>query len=223
MPAGVLMDLDGTLIDSSPSILAAFEMALRCVGVAPVVPLDSSLIGPPLRATLQRITGRADPALLDELALRFRESYDSTGYRQTRVYPGIADSLRALADGPCELFIVTNKRILPTGRIIDMLGWAQYVTGIYALDSTTPPFANKAELIRYLLQKHGINAADACLVGDTAADAEAALAAAVAFLGVRWGYGDFRDLRHESLTLVDEPAELRTLCALVDRNEGARP
>jgi phosphoglycolate phosphatase len=212
MPAGVLLDLDGTLIDSSPSILAAFKMALGDVGFSSVVPLDASLIGPPLRATLQRITGQADPALIDELALRFRESYDSTGYRQTLVYPGIADSLRALADGPCELFIVTNKRILPTGRIIGMLGWAQYFTGIYALDSTTPPCSTKAELIGYVLRKHGISATDACLVGDTPADADAARANGLAFVGVCWGYGEFGSPPAEEPRLLAETSQLGGLC-----------
>lgn len=57
--------------------------------------------------------------------MSFSEAYDSAGYRQTRVYPGMADGLRILADGLCQVFVVTTKRIVPTKRIIGLLGWQQ--------------------------------------------------------------------------------------------------
>jgi len=61
MPASLLLDLDGTLMESSPGILAAFETALQDVRIAPVVPLDAPPICPLPRTDLQRITGQDDP------------------------------------------------------------------------------------------------------------------------------------------------------------------
>ena len=48
MPPDILFDLDGTLIDSSPGILASFARVLAAHGLTPVVPLEPLLIGPPL-------------------------------------------------------------------------------------------------------------------------------------------------------------------------------
>ena len=45
----VIFDLDGTLIDSAPSILAGLNMAIKKSGLLPVLPLTRSLVGPPLR------------------------------------------------------------------------------------------------------------------------------------------------------------------------------
>ena len=53
MPPDILFDLDGTLIDSSPGILASFGRVLAAHGLEPLVPLDASLIGPPLAETLR--------------------------------------------------------------------------------------------------------------------------------------------------------------------------
>ena len=58
----ILFDLDGTLIDSSPGILASFARVLAARGLAPVVALDPSIIGPPLADTLRRISGIGDEA-----------------------------------------------------------------------------------------------------------------------------------------------------------------
>ena len=56
----VIFDLDGTLVDSAPSILLCLAEALASQGIAPIFPLSSSLIGPPLHETLRNISGCKD-------------------------------------------------------------------------------------------------------------------------------------------------------------------
>ena len=62
MPYDILFDLDGTLIDSSPGILASFERVLAAHGMRAAVPLEASLIGPPLAVTLRQVSGIEDEA-----------------------------------------------------------------------------------------------------------------------------------------------------------------
>ena len=57
----ILFDLDGTLIDSAPAILASFRDAFARSGIAPVRAVDESIIGPPLTETLQLLAGTTDP------------------------------------------------------------------------------------------------------------------------------------------------------------------
>ncbi|MFD2110538.1 HAD family hydrolase [Thiorhodococcus fuscus] len=211
MPTTLLFDLDGTLIDSSASILAAMSGALTREGIDPVVPLDESLIGPPLRQTLSRITDCGDLEVIERLAAHFREVYDTVGYRQTRVYPGVDDSLCTLAASGSRMFIVTNKRIYPTRLILEMLGWTDLFSGIYTLDSVSPAAASKGVLIAQLMREHSILAHDACLIGDTPEDAQAAHDNGLRFVGVSWGYGLFAPDVLRDRPLLNDGAEIARL------------
>ena len=87
MPPDILFDLDGTLIDSSPGILASFGRILAAAGLPPAVPLAASLIGPPLAVTLQQVSGIADEVRLTRLVEAFKQDYDTAGYLATEMFP----------------------------------------------------------------------------------------------------------------------------------------
>lgn len=211
MTKHLLFDLDGTLIDSSPSILASFAAALERCGRQPAVALERGLIGPPLRATLRKVSGCDDEAELDRLVAAFKEDYDERGYRATLAYPGVADALAALAGVGAALFIVTNKRILPTTRILAHLGWTDFFRGVCALDSTTPPAADKAALVAGVVAAHGIAAPRALLVGDTPEDMVAATKNGLRFAAARWGYGRFDEVALTGMKSLAEPREIAGL------------
>jgi beta-phosphoglucomutase-like phosphatase (HAD superfamily) len=118
----ILFDLDGTLIDSAPAILASYRDSFAAAGREPVRPIDASIVGPALTETLQLLTGSTDPALMEELAGHFKASYDSTGYLQTAAYEGVSDMLSQLAASGLHLAIATNKRLHPTQLILQHLG-----------------------------------------------------------------------------------------------------
>jgi phosphoglycolate phosphatase len=205
----LLFDLDGTMIDSSASILASFAEAFEKSGIKPAVPLSPILIGPPVRQTLARIAGSDDIDLIDRLFQLFREDYDNQGYLRTLAYPGIDGVLRRLSETGKTLFVVTNKRVVPTTKILRMFGWVDLFKGIHALDTGPIMFSCKADMIRYLLQKYAIDPATAVLVGDTTEDAEAAHANNLPFHGVAWGYGGLT--RGQNLSVLGQPAELLVL------------
>jgi len=207
----ILFDLDGTLVDSAPSILAGFGAVVARHAITPQVPLDSRLIGPPLLPTLQRITGMNDTEALQAMAATFKASYDQEGYRLTAVYPGIDAALRALVQR-ATLYIVTNKRIHPTRLILDHLGWAPLFTGVYAQDAYSPPLPSKAAVIGHVLQAHSIDPASALYVGDRAEDGEAATANGLRFAWATWGYGIGLDLSAFIRPITLELPE--ALCAL---------
>jgi len=189
----ILLDLDGTLVDSAPSIIAGLGEVVANHRIEPRVPLDSRLIGPPLLLTLQRISGVNEAATLQGMAATFKEWYDCTGYAHTRVYPEIDSTLRALATR-ATLCIVTNKRIHPTQKIVEHLGWASMFTGVYALDAFEPPLPSKAAVIGHVLRTQGIAPEKALYVGDLAEDGEAATLNGLRFAWAAWGYGIGVDL-----------------------------
>ena len=197
-PQAVLFDFDGTLIDSAPGILASFEAALRATGVRPAVPLAPSLIGPPLAKTVATLIGRDDPAAVQPVIEAFRADYDTAGYRSTAVYEGVTAMLDGLADAGIDLHIVTNKRIAPTRRILEHLGWTSRFAGVYALDAIEPAAAHKPALVTEVLRREGLEAARSWMVGDSAEDRRAAESNGLRFFGAAWGYGaaDAEGLRH---------------------------
>jgi phosphoglycolate phosphatase len=191
----ILFDLDGTLIDSSRSILEGFVAALAAHGARPVVPVDSRLIGPPLPEALRILSGETDPARLAAIARSFTDYYDNEGFKASDAYAGVSDMLTALREGGATLHIATNKRFEPTRRIVDWLGWGELFDQVYAIDKLPGArFANKAAMIAHLMNQAGVEASDGQYVGDRDEDRVAATANALPFVLVTWGYGDYADL-----------------------------
>ncbi len=188
-PAHILFDLDGTLIDSAPAILASFREAFAQTGIAPARVIDDSVIGPPLNETLQLLSGSSDPAVLAGLAEAFKASYDSEGYKATAAFAGVGALLAELARAGKRLSIATNKRILPTRLILEHLGWREHFAHVYALDLFTPRLPDKAAMIARLLADQGIAKDQAIYIGDRSEDGESADANGLPFIAVTWGYG----------------------------------
>jgi phosphoglycolate phosphatase len=158
-------------------------------GIEPVVPLDQRLIGAPLTPTLVRLTGATSEQEVAPLADGFRSVYDDEGLSATVAYDGLAEVLDVLVGEGRRLYIVTNKRDVPTRRILALFGVAGYFAGVHALDSTTPPARHKRELVARVLATHRLAAPDCVMIGDTVEDAEAAWANDLAFIAATYGYG----------------------------------
>lgn len=210
----LIFDLDGTLIDSAPSILACFRKILDQAQIAPLLPLDESLIGPPLPQTLQTLTGIRDGDRIAVLVDAFKEIYDSEGYRDSLPYEGVTGMLAALQAAGHRLALATNKRILPTRLILKHLEWDGYFESVWALDCVQPRLADKTAMLRALLQSDGIAPAQAAYIGDKIEDGLAAQANALRFVAARWGYGEFPDSPVDWHHL-DSPQQLTRLFAPV--------
>ncbi|TVT48339.1 MAG: HAD family hydrolase [Denitromonas halophila] len=195
--AHIIFDLDGTLIDSAPAILASFQAAFDAAGKTPIRPITADIIGPPLTETLQLLSGSDDANTIATLTEHFKAAYDGEGLKQTTAYDGVGDMLASLHAQGVTLHIATNKRLAPTLKILDMLGWRSYFDSVYALDMVTPRLPNKAAMIGRLLSDLTISTDTAAYVGDRLEDGESASANALPFFAATWGYGAI------------EPADLR--------------
>lgn len=211
MPKHLLFDFDGTLIDSAGGILASFAAVLARYGRQPAVALERSLIGPPLRETLRTVSGCTDDAELDRLVAAFKDDYDASGYLKTQAYPGVAAALAQLHASGAALFIVTNKRLVPTTRILAHFGWERLFQGVFALDGTVPPAANKAALLAQVIAQRKIDAARATMVGDTPEDHAAAARNGLRFAAAQWGYGRFDEATLAMVQALQTPAEIARL------------
>ena len=186
----LIFDLDGTLIDSSPSILGSIKTAFNAIGISPTRALTPALLGPPLAETLTSMLSAQDAHRLADLIEHFKRHYDEIGYCHTGIYDGVPTMLSALNRQGMRLFVATNKRILPTRKIIEHFQWARLFKGVYALDYFNPPLQNKSEMLRRLLSELGCKANQAIYVGDRLDDAIAAQENRIPFVHAAWGYDE---------------------------------
>lgn len=207
----IIFDLDGTLIDSSPSILQCMQAAIEAAGLHPVRPIDQSVIGPPLMQTLADLTGLDDARELQCLAAHFKAHYDTQGYMATDIYPGIESLLQQLSASKVPMSIATNKRYEPTVKILSHVGWSDYFHEVGALDGPGRNCRNKAELIASLIAGSDARHEGFCYIGDKWEDGEASSANGIPFIAAAWGYGDWSGKRPDEWCLCNTPDDLAAL------------
>jgi phosphoglycolate phosphatase len=131
----LIFDSDGSPVDSAEEILESLRHAFSVCDLRTARPLAAECVGPPIREMLSSIMDPKDSDRLDDLLTSFRANYDSEGFRKSRPNPGVFDMLSTLSPNGLLLSIVTNRRLLPTGRLIAMLGWNRLFDRIYSIDS----------------------------------------------------------------------------------------
>ena len=185
----VLFDLDGTLIDSLPGIEFSVDCCLAQCN-APRRQRDlRPLVGPPIRTILQELVPDADDQQLVILERAFRGSYDSDGWRKTVLHDGALETLTRLRMAGLGLFLVTNKPLDPTRKILNALGIADIFTDVLCRDCKTPPFQSKQEMLHHIVSAHRLEPEACIYVGDSMEDFRAANEAGVPVALVAHGYG----------------------------------
>jgi phosphoglycolate phosphatase len=185
----VLLDLDGTLVDSQPGILASCMAALRALGHEPAeIPDIKRVIGPPLEDVLQFLLQPYGDHRIGEAVLAYRQHYGEIGLFGSQLYPGIGASLKAMQQAGLRIYLATSKRETFARCILEHLGLAPYFEGIHG---SVPggELDHKPELLAHILSEHGISPAHSLMVGDRRHDISGAHAVGMRGLGVLWGYG----------------------------------
>lgn len=191
------------MIDSASSILFGFKVAVKLAGYNLRIPLDNSLIGPPLMSALQKLTGEGDESKLQIIATEFKLYYDSEGYKKSFPYAGVSDLLQSIKESKYRLILATNKRIRPTLSILKYFGWAQLFDFVYAIDKDPRGvYSNKSEMLMRLIEEESIERGGSLYVGDRLEDQLAAQQNGLSSITVGWGYGDYQDWAVYSLSLI---------------------
>jgi len=219
----VLLDLDGTLIDSQPGILASCLAALRALGHEPDETLDiKRAIGPPLEDIMQVLLQPYGDDRIGEAVAAYRQHYGESGLLGSEPYPGIRSSLSEMQQAGLRIYLATSKRETFASRILDHLEFATYFDGIYG---SVPGGAldHKPELLAHILSEHNISPSHSLMVGDRRYDISGAHAVRMRGLGVLWGYGTRDELETAGADqLVESTADLaRTVLSMVSEEQSS--
>jgi phosphoglycolate phosphatase len=188
----IYFDLDGTLTDPKPGITRSIQYALGKLGCA--MPSEDELtwcIGPPLHASLKKLVGSED--LADKALSLYRERFADIGLFENMVYPGVEETLSAIASSGRRLFVATSKPGIYAERIVDHFKLSDYFERIFGseLDGRR---ADKTELLRYALETMAIEPSQAMMIGDRSHDMVGARNNGMTAVGVLYGYGSEEEL-----------------------------
>jgi len=216
-PTCVLLDLDGTLIDSKPGIVASYDATLRELGHAPDPDFDLTfVIGPVLEDIMGEVLAHYGDVRVEEAMAAYRRHYAEIGIFGVALYDGVEALLPALTAAGLRLFLATSKRTVFAARILEHLGLARYFDGIYGSEPDGSR-DHKTGLIADILKREGIRPEVSAMVGDRRYDVAGAHANGLLAIGVLWGYGDRQELeRAGAHLLVSRPAELAAILTLQD-------
>jgi phosphoglycolate phosphatase len=203
----VIFDLDGTLIDSAPSILSSIRSSFDQIGFKPIKELTQGLIGPPLKDIFLDLLDESKKEQCKQLIEGFKHYYDISGYKDTRVYEGVVEMLNELLKEGLDLYIATNKRLAPTLKIIEYLEWERKFKGVYALDYFRPILHNKMEMLNCLHKSLPLTTNGAVYIGDRLEDADAAEEAGISFMLAGWGYEPDNTIPRD-FPRISRPSEL---------------
>ncbi|UPK35922.1 HAD hydrolase-like protein [Bradyrhizobium sp. 186] len=205
----VLLDLDGTLVDSQPGIAASCLAALRALGHDPGEALDiERFIGPPLEDVLHALLATQGDDRIDEAVAAYRQHYGASGLLGSEPYPGIRGALEEMREAGLQIYLATSKREIFARRILENLNFATYFDGIHG---SVPGGAldHKPELLAHILSAQNTRASHSLMVGDRRHDIVGAHAVKMRGLGVLWGYGSRDELEAAGADqLVERPADL---------------
>ncbi len=205
----VLLDLDGTISDSSLGIGRSLRYAFAACGYEP--PTDEvvrAVIGPPFEVTFPGLGVPVDDIV--RVVAAYRERYEDVGLFENEVYDGVAEMLGALGE-ICTLALATAKPQPTAKRIVEHFGFAHhFAVQAGATNEVGSGRRTKAEVITYALGELAIPPGDhVVMVGDRDHDVEGAHANGIECIGVAWGFGSPIELAAAGAHLVvDTPPEV---------------
>lgn len=191
-PSILLLDLDGTLVDSAPGLALALGQLLSENGL-PIPELKEviPMIGDGAHKLVQRALqwARAEGHLdLETAAQRFLELYATTLIADTKLYHGVEETLQHLSEQGWRLALCTNKPEKPTRTILEnlsLLALFEQVAGGDSYSTRKPDPGHLTECLRAMRASPG----QAIMVGDGHNDLLAGRAAGLTTIWARYGYG----------------------------------
>lgn len=185
-------DLDGTLVDTAPDLASAANHALASVGRPPLAEAEvRGIVGGGTRHMLGLAlekTGGRDDALLDLALPRLLAFYGAHIADASRVYDGVADSLRLLRARGARLAVVTNKLGALSRQLLAALDLLPLVDVVIGGDEVARQKPDRAPMDA-MIERLGIGGR-AAFVGDSIYDITAAHAAGLPAVAVSFGYRD---------------------------------
>lgn len=203
----IMIDLDGTLLDTIPDLAAAANGMLRELG-RPALPeaLIRTFVGKGIQNLVERslsgtLEGTDDTALVARAMPIYERCYTEINGRHTTMYPGVIEGLDAMRAAGFPLACVTNKSGRYTLPLLETTKLSGYFRTVVAGD-TLPKKKPDPLPLTHVCAEFGIAPSEMLMIGDSMNDAEAARAAGCPVFCVGYGYNEGRDVRELDIDAI---------------------
>lgn len=187
----LLLDLDGTVVDTLGDLLGTANGLLAELGASPLSAHEiRGMVGDGMHKLLERALAARHIAVpdIEPLLARFLAAYEARPALLSRPYPGVPEVLGGLIDAGWRCGLVTNKPFHPAGLLLRALDLDRYFAVVIGGDSLAVRKPDPGPVLAALA---ALDASPdrAVSVGDHANDLRAAAAAGVPAIFARYGYG----------------------------------
>ncbi|MEL6103740.1 MAG: HAD hydrolase-like protein [Pseudomonadota bacterium] len=192
----LVFDLDGTLVETAPDLLAALNHVLAIENQPPVVLRDvRPMIGhgakAMIREGLSRRANRLDPGAMDHtvewLWPHFMAYYTAHIADHSHPFPGVIAQLQLAKRAGATLAVCTNKTQILADCVLSALGMSDHFAAIVGADVVPSRKPDGDHIVR-TIKAAGGDPRRAVMIGDSRTDERAALDAGLPFVFVTFGY-----------------------------------
>lgn len=208
----VMIDLDGTLVDT----LGDFDVVLNTV-------LRELALPPVSRSFIEHTVGKGSEHLIrsllaevgapdrfDEAWPRYQQHYLATNGTHAPLYPGVLEGLQALRARGLPMACLTNKPIAFAAPLLGKKGLSPFFSHVFGGEAFERKKPDPLPLLK-TCEALGTSPTHTLMVGDSSNDARAARAAGCPIVLMTYGYN-----HGEPLSAVDADATLNRLDALLE-------
>ena len=216
-PKMVLIDVDGTLVDSVPDLAWCVDEMMRQLELPERG--ESSVrhwVGngvPRLveRALTNDLDGTPDKALFDKAYPIFLDLYADNTSKRSMLYEGVKEGLEYLQSAGYRLGCVTNKASQFTAPLLKTLGLYDLFEIVISGDTLPKKKPDPLPLL-HAAEKLGVTPAESLMLGDSMSDVKAARAAGFRIVCMTYGYNHGEDIRDSNPdAVIDSMAKLEGL------------
>lgn len=216
-PKMILIDVDGTLVDSVPDLAFCVDAMMERLGRAPHGEaavrnwVGNGVERLVCRALIGQLDGEPDEIEFERALPIFLELYRANTSGRSFLYPGIREGLDYLRGAGYPLGCVTNKAAQFTEPLLRDLGVRDYF-GIVVSGDTLPRKKPDPLPLLHAAEHFGVDPGDALMVGDSVSDVTAARAAGFGIVCMSYGYNHGVDIRTaDPDAVIDSLIQIRSL------------
>lgn len=216
-PRMVLIDVDGTLVDSVPDLAYCVDAMMDQLGLPHRGESEVRLwVGNGVerlvrRALIGKLDGEPDEALFSKAYPIYLKLYEANVSERSVLYPGVREGLAWLKQQGFQLGCVTNKAAQFTLPLLKNLGVYDDF-GIVVCGDTLPQKKPDPAPLLHAAKHFGVSPQQSLMLGDSVSDVKAARAAGFKIICMSYGYNHGQDIRtaHPD-AVIDSMAELPRL------------
>ncbi|BAW80881.1 phosphoglycolate phosphatase [Candidatus Nitrosoglobus terrae] len=216
-PKAIVMDIDGTLVDSVPDLAFCTDAMMEQLGLPPRGETKvRQWVGNGVerlikRALVDNLDGEPEKSLYQKAEPIFLTLYQENTSKRSQLYPGVKEGLAWLKSQEYRLSSVTNKAAQFTHPLLKELGIIDYFEMIVSGDTLPEKKPHPAQLL-HTANFFGIPPEKALMVGDSISDVKAARAAGFQIICLSYGYNHGKDIRDSHPdAVIDSLFEIKDL------------